>query len=219
MNSPTITMEKQAAIQKLEEYEQAARNNPRAYRDIDKGLVEGYRALAKGRRLVDVNEAIRVGGLNLAGQPRLAIARAHVASVLWWPARRINKNTWGGMKQSYETSSADKSSGVYCYGNREETWGTYRVGDDRAFWAVPVGTFDGTKVTQKDVRAFCPLIPLPLRPKFNLSNYFLLWEANWHPEPPRDPYLLKPLAGSLMEIIAEWDLTPLEIAAVRGASR
>jgi hypothetical protein len=63
-----------------------------------------------------------------------------------------------------------------------------------------------------------PLIPLPMRPRRKLHNYFILWEANWNPEPPRDPYLLKPLAGTLMEIVAEWDLSPLEIAAVRGAT-
>jgi hypothetical protein len=87
-------------------------------------------------------------------------------------------------------------------------------------WPVPAGTFDKDKiVVGKDFLAMTPLVPLPLRPKHKLENYFLLWEANWHPAPPRDPYLLRPLAGSLMEIIAEWELTDLEVAAVSGAMR
>ena len=63
--------------------------------------------------------------------------------------------------------------------------------------------------------AFLPLVPAPLRPKYHLRNYFVLWEANWHPAPPVDPYLLKPIVGSLMEIVAEWDVSPIELAAVR----
>lgn len=207
MNSPTITMERQAAIQKLEEYEHAARANPRAMRDIDKGLVAGYRALAKGKRLVDVNEALKVGGLNLAGQPRLAIARAHVEACRWVPSG-VNNFNLGHMDTD--------GGGRFVYHTTNRTF----IADDRVLWLVPIGTFGRVRhnVANPSWRALVPLIPLPLRPKFNLSNYFILWEANWHPEPPRDPYLLKPLAGSLMEIVAEWDLTPLEIAAMRGAA-
>jgi hypothetical protein len=216
MNSPTITMERDAALQKLQQYEEAARQNPRAYQGIDKELMEGYRALAKGKHLVDVNEALKVGGLNLAGQPKLAICRAHLTSVLWCPHGAIvgdRSSFWISMDNSR------RGHGVFDYSVRERGVDS-RSSDIRAFWSVPAGTFDSEKLAAgKMFRAYCPLIPLPLRPKFKLENYFLLWEANWHPEPPRDPYLLKPLTGSLMEIIAEWELTPLEIAAVRGAMR
>jgi hypothetical protein len=71
MNSPTITMEKDAAVKKLDAYEQAARRNPAAFQELDRGILQGYRVLARGGRLVDVNEAIKVGGLNLAGIPKL----------------------------------------------------------------------------------------------------------------------------------------------------
>lgn len=197
MNSPTITMEKQAALKKLAEYEEAMRTNPKAKRELDRGILQGYRILAKGGRLVDVNEAIKAGGLNLAKLPRLAIARAHVEATSWGNSHgRILIYTWAPRSPFFDSRY---------FGNKYT-------------WRLPTDLFGDASVSEKAVRAMCPLIPLPLRPRHDLSNYFLLWEANWHPEPPRDPYLLRPLAGSLMEIVAEWDLTPLEVAAMRNAT-
>jgi hypothetical protein len=165
--------------------------------------------------------------LNLAGIPRLAIGRAHKNSVAWRPNSTITKNIRGSL-YSLNTNSRTVATGggVFDYGVPTSRWsGSYLIGDDRAFWSVPAHTFDSEKIAKdaqgniRNFNAMTPLIPLPLRPKHKLDNYFILWEANWHPEPPRDPYLLRPLAGSLMEIIAEWDLTPLEIAAVKNAAR
>jgi hypothetical protein len=206
MNTPTITMEKSKAIATLESYETAAKRNPKARRDIDRGLMDGYRVLARGGRLVDVTEAIKAGGLNLAGIPKLAIARAHALKTLWEPSA-----DWRSTVEFPDGGRFPNGGGIYTWARREQ-----RSTDDRVRWTIPVGTFEG-RISAKDASAMVPLIPLPLRPKFKLENYFILWEANWHPEPPRDPYLLRPVAGALMEIIAEWDLTDLEIAAARGA--
>jgi hypothetical protein len=216
MNSPTMVMEKNAAVRKLEEYEQAARNNPKAFRDIDKGLIDAYRSLAKGKRLVDVNEALKHGGLNIAGIPKLAIARAHRHDVSWRPGREIKKG-WGSGRYHIETTGK-QGGGVYDYSANRGAW-SQRIGDDRVAWQLPDDTFDREKIQTRDFLALTPLIPLPLRPRFKLENYFLLWEASWTPAPPVDPYLLRPVAGSLMEIVAEWELSAVEVAAVRGAMR
>ena len=77
MNSPTITMDQTAAAAKLEEYAEAAKRDPDTFGATDRNIVKGLRALAKGKRLIDVNEAIVAGGLNAERLPRLAIARAH----------------------------------------------------------------------------------------------------------------------------------------------
>lgn len=206
MNSPTITMERSAAIAKLEQYEAAAERNPKLRTETDRRIAEGYKVLAKGGRLVDVNEALKAGGLNLAGIPKLAIARAHVEATDWQPERgsewRNDKHVW------FATGG-----GVYSYGPRRT-----RIAGDRVTWKVDADTFDRAKVQahpSRDFRALTPHVPLPHRPKFKLDNYFLLWEANWFGVP-RDPYLLRPISGALMEIVAEWDLTDLEIAAVKA---
>ena len=155
--------------------------------------MRGYRVLARGGRLLDVNEAIKHGGLNLARLPRLAIARANAESSRW-------SGDWG-----------HQGGGVYRWARRTN------LVDDRVRWVMPAGSFDPTGMPTKELVALSPFIPLMHRPRHHLSNYFLLWEANWHPAPPVDPYLLKPITGSLMEIVAEWDVSPVELAAVRSA--
>jgi hypothetical protein len=213
MNSQTITMEREAATKKLSEYEDAARRNPKLMHEVDRGILLGYRVIAKGGRLIDVNSALKNGGLNLAKLPRLAISRAHSETCIW---REEREGRWVNEKH---VGWIGVGGGKYKYANYFHV----RKADDRTEWTLHRGTFEPGRVYESrspdEFKAMVPLIPLPLRPRHDLSNYFILWEANWHPEPPRDPYLLKPLAGSLMEIIAEWELTDLEIAAVANALR
>lgn len=212
MNSPTITMERVAAEAKLAEYERAARDNPKAMRELDRGILEGYRLLAKGKRLVDVNAAIGHAGRNLAGQPKLAIARAHVERTRWVPRGRIVIDYRG---RRLLDQWGEQTAGLFVYGPTRGHDRTPHVVDDRSLWTLPAGTLVAHGEASRTFDALTPLVPLPHRPRTKLDGYFLLWEANWHPAPPIDPYLLRPLAGSLMEIVAEWDVTPLELAAVR----
>ena len=67
-----------------------------------------------------------------------------------------------------------------------------------------------------EASAIVPIVPAGLHPGPALSNYHILWDAVWTPEPPRDPLLLKHLAGSLYAIVAHWDLSPLERAVLAG---
>jgi hypothetical protein len=64
-----------------------------------------------------------------------------------------------------------------------------------------------------------PHIPPGLRPAHHLRNYHILWEAEWHPvapPAPRDPALLRRIAGDVFAVVAVWELTELE-RAVLGA--
>jgi hypothetical protein len=63
--------------------------------------------------------------------------------------------------------------------------------------------------------AVVPIVPPQYRPKFKLSNYHILWEADWK-RVPVDPILLKHLGGSLYAVLASWDLTEIEQAVLRG---
>src|SRR5207253_8584714 len=67
-------------------------------------------------------------------------------------------------------------------------------------------------------KAMVPIIPPHLRPADALSNYYILSEAHWSPEPPRDPFLLKRIDGFLFAVLAAWDLTEIE-RAVLGTIR
>lgn len=64
-------------------------------------------------------------------------------------------------------------------------------------------------------QSIVPLIPPRHRPADALSNYHILWEADWK-EVPSDPALLKHLGGDLWAVCAVWDLTALEIAVLGG---
>jgi hypothetical protein len=59
-------------------------------------------------------------------------------------------------------------------------------------------------------------VPPRLHPRGKLANYHILWDAVWTPAPPKDPLLLRHLAGQLYAIVGQWDLTPLEQAVLRG---
>jgi hypothetical protein len=129
MNSPTITMERKAAVQKLEEYETAVKANPRACIELDRGILVGYRVLARGGRLVDVNDALRNGGLNLAGQPRLALSRAHVAQTRWCPGASIDPH-WKSPMGSVRGQERN-GGGVYRYCEPTSSWGTRTASSTR----------------------------------------------------------------------------------------
>ncbi len=60
-----------------------------------------------------------------------------------------------------------------------------------------------------------PIVPINLRPKRGLANYHILWEAEWHNVVPVDPLLLRRLGkGDLWLVVAAWDLTEVEQAAL-----
>jgi len=60
-----------------------------------------------------------------------------------------------------------------------------------------------------------PLVPVHLRPKRGLANYHVLWEAEWERIVPRDPLLLRQIGrGDMWLVVAQWDLTEVERAAL-----
>lgn len=63
-------------------------------------------------------------------------------------------------------------------------------------------------------RAVVPSIPARFRPDGDLSQYHILWEPIWEPTPPGDPILMKHLHGDFFVVLAQWDLTAIEKAAL-----
>ena len=76
----------------------------------------------------------------------------------------------------------------------------------------------GYRVYSKRYQTYVPTIPPHLLPKGNLyrGKYYILWEVEDWEEVPRDPILLKRLTKNLFAVLAQWDLTPLEQAIIRG---
>jgi hypothetical protein len=183
----TISMPAAEARAKYDEYREALRDNPSVTRE-DRAILIGYRALAQGRAVVNLLDALRATGLDKESRPRLAFARADMARVycrVYWSHGAV-------------------------FSNRPD----YR--QYRGSWRteVPSGVLPPVRSTV-ECQAMVPLIPAPLRPKGDLTKYHVLWEADWQAVP-TDPMLLRHLTGRLYAVLAVWDLTPLERAVLAG---
>lgn len=164
---------------------QAAIKAGKATRD-DVMLYKGYRALVRGQKVIDIHAAIGGAGVDANGRPRLAVCRAD--------APQVFMNVWG--------------SGVK-YGS--DRWKKRPASDV----IVPLNAWPGRPRIGVDGQDTLPAIPPPFRPDRPLSEFHLLWEANWRPVPTKDPMLLKHIDGPFYVVLAAWDLTPLEQAVMR----
>jgi hypothetical protein len=152
----------------------------------DQIIARAFRVIARGGKVLDLHQSMRVAGVDSAGRPKLAICRADAATVRCFRA----KNWW---RVSFR---ADKG-----YKNNEID--------------VPTGFFNGWLSEEVDARAKVPIIPPDIRGKRDLSRYCVLFEAKWEGVT-TDPILLEPIGAALYRVIATWDLTAVEQAVLRG---
>lgn len=207
MELATITMPRVEARKSYLEYREAIRemqgkelDEIRARQlDQDRAIARGYKQLSVGNQLIQMNRTIVAGGFDDKGLPKLALMRADIEAV--------EVTRW--------------ASGDMVFQPRETNWRR------RHRAASKVLRFDGPPVEQSggyfrvDAIADAPIIPPQYRPTAHLKNYHLLWEAEWRRartarRAPRDPALLKHLGGDLWAVLAIWDLTDVERAALEG---
>lgn len=162
--------------------------------DEDVTLMEGYRALARGAKVINVISVLREAGLDEQLRPRLAVIRADAK----WCHLRVESN------RIRLGTSTNAFWGGWC---------------KSAVIELPLSTFPFPRGTSYDARAVVPTVPINLRPKGDLKGYHILWEAEWGPVAPVDPLLLKIIRWPLFAILAQWDLTPLEQAVLEGRIR
>ena len=168
-------------------------------------LKSAYYHASKGHKIIDIYQAMQSAGLNKDGWPNLAICRGATPECCF--ERR------------------KKGAGTF----HHEDLSSWNIASNRSSVSLPEGTFMDLTVKQYPNRnenyryAVVPTVPAQHYPKGNLDKYFLLWEVEtWYeksqiPVPPIDPFLLKRLSPNLFAVLAEWDLTPLERAVIRGA--
>ena len=176
-----------------------ARELWRAYRThqhysepIDQEIQRAYKQIAQGRVVIQALESIKAAGLDEKELPHLAIVRADATECFL----------------TMEADGSARFSDVNGWGT--DHWARHHVN-------LPVGSFPITKERRRwsAAKAVVPLIPIHLRPKRGLQNYHVLWEAEWTRIPPRDPMLLRRLGrGDLWLVVAAWDLTEVERAAI-----
>ena len=186
MQVATIAMEQEKAREAYAQYKQAVREN-RANAQ-DKAIMLGYRALTKGKTLVNIADAIRQGNLDELGRPRLAIGRAD-----WEQAHFQGYRSWNKPWLRFT--------------NHRSLMSSREVHIKIPWWESPMLPSDRTW------RAPTPHIPPSIRPAGDLSKYWILWEAAWDAVPV-DPWLLQRIDGMLFVVLAAWDLTELERAVL-----
>ncbi len=205
MDAAAITMDKEEAQVHYREYLDATKVRKEKYVEELKNL---YRYLANGARVIDIYKAFNQSGVNGDGEPMLAIAPASVKEI------HFNKESLGG--------------GHFSKGR----WA------DRETVALPSGTFPNwtvfgaTEVKNKgmdefqignikrvEITAKVPLIPAVALPESkSLDGYYILFEVEkWSAIPvAKDPYLLKKINANAFVVLAEWDISDVELAVMRG---
>lgn len=207
MELATLEMPVEEAKTAYQEYRHAKRSVRQAELNReDAEIARCYRELSKGKAVLDINQAFKDAGEDDRGLPRIAIARAD--------DRRIRlRRDWA--QGTFQMGPPD----LLYHGNRRD--GTY---DGRRFQGAmsvrPRPVINGHEQWTATYEAIVPNIPPRFRPVAALSNYHILFDAEWRavPVPPHDPALLKHLGGPLYAVLATWDLTPIE-RAVLGITR
>ena len=182
MNLQAIEMDKAKALAAYQDYADALRKK---WNQEDATLKKGYRALAQGKRVIELTEIIKAGGLDEKGRPRLAIVRADAKEVF--------------LRRSLYENELSFSMDDWPEKNR-------RITMHNIFESVPESI---------RAKAVVPSIPPEHRPIGSLFRYYILWEASWE-DVPKDPALLRRIGPILFVVIAEWNLTPLEQAVLKG---
>jgi hypothetical protein len=188
MDVSTISVDPAFALQKLDEYKQATKNERH---DQDVALRRAYKLAAK-YRLINVAAALKETGLNEKGQPRLALARADWKNV------------------AFTSGWIDGVGTRRCFSH------TRWLKDNYIRYVIPDGIYPTDALTKNSLSSPVPHIPPSVRPKYKLENYHILFEVKSWEEYPADPYLLRHVHGWIYAVVAEWELSPLELMILGG---
>lgn len=199
MDVTTIAMPKAKAKEALEQYRDALK----AHRsEEDEYIADAYRELARGRNLLNIQDALAAAGVDEAGLPKLAIARSDAQwCYLAWSSR----------------SGTDQTVEWFSFGADQNPEWTRRRADRVAWLKVPEGVAAHPWIERGHLRTQVPIVPPLLRPRGHLSRFYTLFEVEeWArvPSPPRDPALLKRIRGDMFAVLATWDLTEVERMAI-----
>jgi len=202
MNVQTLQIDRATAAQAFREYREAVRHGRTSTRDVwkkeDSALMRAYKHLAAGHRVLDLHVAMKSASVRRFDDceillPAIALAPSDAAKCHLDMKRDgsavFSDDKWSRAVRRRVTVPAE----------------TFPRWDHKQPWAVNEHT------------TLVPIVPPLLRPKFDLANYWTLFEVtSWKPEPAVDPMLLKPLGGALYAVLATWELSAIERAVLRG---
>jgi hypothetical protein len=183
--------------------------------EVYKDLQRVYGHMKHGKKIIDIFDAFKQSG-TMEGNPKLAIVRAD-AKLCYFEKEpdgggtfsiKLFNNSW---RNNHIKTDLDIKLPPTTY--------PWEVADP----TKPLGEYlgwQGINIKNRCLQTVVPIIPseiLITEVKYNLNNYYLLWEVEkWKPVPPKDPILLKRLTPNLFGVLATWNLTALERAVIRG---
>ena len=188
MDIQPITMDKKLAREHFERYRALVRK--RSQKE-DVALMRGFKALSQGRQIIDIVTVMKAAGVDELFRPNLAIIRADAKECFFINYIRPDE----GARFTPVRSPAPNAT--------------------RRCFTLPSDALPKGAETVR-AKAMVPIVPAQYRPHDAISNYHILWEAEWQAEPPRDPVLLKRIAKYTFVVLAQWDLTELERSVLRG---
>lgn len=171
---------------------------------MDAEITRAYQLISQGKMVIDARRSITEAGLGDDGRPKLAICPA-TAKVCFLEmlggndsaanrkmAWRFSAHQWPRTPSQYISVPTPVRSPLF---------------DARVSWNRDV------LVSSVAAKAQVPIIPARHRPKAP-QHYHILWEADWVGVPV-DPLLLRRIGKSDMWlVVAAWDLTEVERAAM-----
>lgn len=211
MNVATIECDARLAAEKYQEYLKATERTPE-----DEQCKRIYRAIAKGKRVLNLCEAMRLAGTDHFYRPKVAIARAGTRTSVdfsWYP-------DWDSAATKHPVfGDAHGGHAQYSYNYKEGVFGARIVLPEWTFPRDQKGRL-GKLANDRDIlgiHAAIPPIPTNLRPpRAKQKLYHIFWEVDeWkagvtRPTQSRDPLLLKHIGAWFFVIVAAWDLTDIE---------
>lgn len=206
MKTPIITMPAEQAEEHYKEYLELVKVRKEKYLE---DLKKTYYHLSKEHKVLDIIEVFKNGGVDEKGEPKLGIAPANAKAIMF------EKGSMGSgtFTEHGKWSRAAKS-------DVQLPTGTFPIFLEEKNGRVPSW---GEGSERANVEAKVPIIPAHIMPEGDLKNYYILFEVTEGWSLPQtatfkkgDPYLLKRINNNAFAVLAEWDVTELEAAVLRG---
>ncbi len=173
-------------------------------------LKKTYYHLSKEHKVLDIFEVFKNAGVDEKGEPKLAISPASAKTII------LEKGSMGsGTFTANDRWSKAYKSDVYL---PTGTWPLFKeeINGRISSWNA------GKEVPRTSIESLVPVVPAHILPEGSLENYYILFEVKEWFEPKKasylkgDPYLLKRINNNAFAVLAEWDVTDLEVAVLRG---
>lgn len=198
MQTLTVALDRTEARRLYREY----RKHQHWSAPIDREIQRAYQFLARGLTIIQALASVAAAGVKTEGEdagfPKLALCRADAIACT--------------AQMSHDGACSMSADDYRARHSRARGW---EVMQSRNLVAWPAGSFSRPPAARWRATALVPSAPLHLRPKRGLSNYSILWEAEWTKIPPHDPLLVRRIGkGDLWLVVAAWNLTPVERATL-----